>query len=241
MMPYLAGDNCLVPGTATSTYMRLTDTQYFMLQQWVAGCFVDQPEEDQGPEALTRAVLENCVGGPFSPGIEMTWISRNPAIYSEPFRIHNHFVPNGPLSLGYDPIRGMEPGDLTRYMAIPWQADFNECSSQPIDGRTLWWWPAQRPEYVYLEPKPQPRTLLAAPPPPPDEASGKQVPWIGTDYDQRAQDYISFADDIDMVKYWSGLGFVMEKEVQGERRFVEVERALPRPFDPSDPAPRNER
>ena len=240
MMPYLAGDNCLVPSTATSTYMRLTDTQYFMLQQWVAGCFVNEPAEDEGPNGLTRAVLENCVGGPFSPGIEMTWISRNPAIYREPFRIRNRFVPQGPLSLGFDLARGMEPGDATRYMAIPWQADFNECSSQPINGRTLWWWPAQRPEFVYLEPKPQLRTLQAAPTPP-DEETGKQVPWLGTDYDQMAKDYISFADDIDMVKYWAGLGFIMEKEVEGSRRFVEVERELPRPFDPSDSQSQNVR
>lgn len=240
MMPYLAGDNCLVKGTATSTYMRLTDTQYFMLQQWVEGSFVNRPAEGAGPDELTRAVLENCVGGPFSPGIEMTWISRNPAIYGEPFRIRNHFVPDGPLSLDFDLERGMEPGDLTRYMAIPWQADFNECSSQPIDGRRLWWWPAQRPEFVYLEPTPQSGAALSAAPLPPDADTGKQVPWIGTDYDQLADDFISFADDIDMVKYWSGLGFIMEKDVQGQRRFVEVERELPRPFDPSEPLP-NER
>ncbi|MCD4506803.1 LodA/GoxA family CTQ-dependent oxidase [Chromobacterium piscinae] len=236
MMPYLAGDNCLVLSTATSKYMRLTDTQYFMLQQWVAGWFVNHPEEGDAAESLTRAALDNCVGGPFSPGIEMTWISRNPAIYRQPFRIRNHFVPEGPLSLDFDLKRGMEPGDVTRYMAIPWQADFNECSSQPLDGRRLWWWPAQRPEFVYLEPQPQPRTLAAAsPPPPPDQETGKQVPWLGTDYDQLAGDFIQFADDIDMVKYWAGLGFVMEKQVDGERRFVEVERELPRPFDPAHP------
>lgn len=231
MMPYLAGDNCLVPGTATSMYMRLTDTQYFFLQQWANGWFVNHDAEDGGARGLTRAVLDNCVGGPFSPGIEMTWIARDPQIYAEPFRIRAHFVEHGPLSLGFDPQRGMEPGDVTRYMAVPWQADFNECSSQPIGERTLWWWPAQRPEFVYLEPKPQ-AALLAAVPPPPDEQSGRQVPWVGTDFDQMGSDFISFADDVQMVQYWDGLGFIMEKEVEGERRFVEVERTLPRPFIP---------
>ncbi|WP_322071468.1 LodA/GoxA family CTQ-dependent oxidase [Paraburkholderia bannensis] len=236
MMPYLAGDNCLKPGTATSKYMRLTDTQYFFLQQWVAGHFVNHPPVEAGPQALTRGVLDNCVGGPFSPGIEMTWISREAAIYAEPFRIRNHFVPHGPLSLGYDPARGMEPGDVTRYMAVPWQADFNECAAQPLDGRTLWWWPAQRPEFVYLEPAPLKVAAFAAEaPPPPDLHSGRQVPWIGTDFDQMAPDFIVFPDDTDMVRYWSGLGFVMEKTVQGEQRFVEVERSLPRPFYPGKP------
>lgn len=229
LMPYLAGDNCLVPGTATSTYMRLTDTQYFFLQQWADGWFVNHEAEDNPAQALTRAVLDNCVGGPFSPGIEMSWISRDPAIYAEPFRIRARFVPQGPLSLDFDPQRGMEPGDITRYMAVPWQADFNECSSQSIGERTLWWWPAQRPEFVYLEPKPK---LLGAVPQP-DEKSGLQVPWIGTDFDQMSDDFIGFADNVQMVQYWDQLGFVMGKDIDGEQRYVEVARALPRPFSPS--------
>lgn len=235
MMPFLAGDNCLQPGTATSTYMRLTDTQYFYLQQWADGWFVNRDEKIDEPSQLTRAVLDNCVGGPFSPGIEMTWISRDPQIYAEPFRIRARFVPNGPLSLDFNPERGMEPGDVTRYMAIPWQADFNECSSQPIGERTLWWWPAQRPEFVYLEPKKIATKSTAKVPPPPDESSGRQVPWIGTDFDQKASNFISFADDVDMVNYWDKLGFIMEKDVEGKRRFVEVERTIPRPFTPNRP------
>jgi hypothetical protein len=230
MMPYLAGDNCLILGHAPNKYLRLTDTQYFFLQQWAEGGFDDAEPTPDPAERLTRAVLENCVGGAFSPGIEMSWISRNQAIYKEPFRIRAHFVPNGPLSLEFDPARGMEPGDITRYMAVPWQADFNECSSQPIDGRTLWWWPAQRPEFVYLEPKH--RALTAALPPPQDETTGHQVAWIGTDFDQMGADFISFADDVEMVKHWHGLGFVFEKEIDGKLRFVEVQRTLPRPFVP---------
>ena len=70
--------------------------------------------------------------------------------------------------------------------------------------------------------------------PSPDLKSGQHVAWIGTDFDQMGPDYISFADDVDMVKYWAGLGFVLEKEVEGQRRFVEVARALPRPFIPGD-------
>ena len=232
MMPYLAGDNALILEHAPSKYLRLTDTQYFFLQQWAEGWFVNREQAEEPAMGLTRGVLENCVGGAFSPGIEMSWISRNPAIYAEPFRIRAHFVPLGPLNLDFDPARGMEPGDLTRYMAVPWQADFNECSSQPMDGRTIWWWPAQRPEFVYLEPKPI--KLAAAVPLPPDDKSGKQLPWIGTDFDQKGNDFISFANDVHMVKYWSELGFVLEKHIEGKDRFVEVERTLPRPFIPKD-------
>ena len=73
----------------------------------------------------------------------MSWISRNPAIYDadDPLRINARLVPVGPLSPGFDPA-AMEPGDVCRYMAVPWQADFNECSSQPMDGRVGFKWPA---------------------------------------------------------------------------------------------------
>jgi len=248
MMPYLAGDNCLIDGTLTSSYLRVTDTQYFFLQQWAAGYFVNEPEAEPAagqapnPLSLTRRILENCVGGAFSPGIEATWIVRNRAIYQpdDPFRINAAAPTDGPLKLGFNP-GAMEPGDLTRYMAIPWQADFNECSSQPIGDRVLWWWPAQRPEFVYLDPtRPVPldaaddmNALLTGVPAPSLQTKG-QVAWVGTDFDQKRGDFIAFADDVQMVQYWSQLGFVMEKDVLGEQRFVEVARTLPRPFVPGN-------
>lgn len=229
MMPYLAGDDAIgvsAPGSVTagtSKYLRITDTQYFYLQQWAQGWFtVGTPSTEQAGDALTRGVLENCVGGAFSPGIEMTWISRNPEIYSAPFRIHNRPNPPAPLNLGYTPECGMEPGDVSRYMACPWQADFNECSSQPIEGRILWWWPAQRPEFVYQEPV---ATAASSGPTP---ALGPQVAWVGTVYNQNANDYIAFGDDIEMVEHWHELGFVYNIGDQTKPHFVEVQRQLPR-------------
>ncbi|MFC7632741.1 LodA/GoxA family CTQ-dependent oxidase [Paraburkholderia humisilvae] len=239
MMPFLGGDDCGAD-TATAKYMRVPDTQYFFLQQWADGYFVDRHPDVNAADALTRAVLDNCVGAPLCPGIEMTWIARVLEVYTEPFRILNRFVETGPLRLGHDPASGMEPGDLTRYMALPWQSDFNECSSYPIGDRLIWWWPAHRPAFVYLEPQREliitavaPNTALLPPGPQP----GGQVPWIGTDFDQLAKDYIGFADDVDMVRYWSELGFVMEKSIDGTQRFVEVERVLPMPFIPPTTRP----
>lgn len=236
-MPFLGGDDCAAD-TATAKYMRVTDTQYFFLQQWADGYFVDRGADMNAADALTRAVLDNCVGAPLCPGIEMTWIARVLEIYTEPFRIRNRFVETGPLRLGYDAKSGMEPGDVTRYMALPWQSDFNECSSYPVGDRLIFWWPAHRPAFVYLEPERDSGDAdgTAAVPdasvPPAGPQSGVQVPWIGTDFDQLSKDYIGFADDVDMVRYWSKLGFVMEKTVDGTPRFVEVERTLPRPFIP---------
>jgi hypothetical protein len=231
MMPYLAGDDALgasdLAGAAqaTSKYLRLTDTQYFMLQQWADGHFDSGTRDESHPgDRLTRAVLENCVGGAFSPGIEMTWISRNPLIYKSPFRLNTRRDLPGPLSLGCDLAAGLEPGDVTRYMALPWQADFNECSSQPITGRTLWWWPAQRPEFVYV-----PVPLSRATPGAEHATIDVQTTWVGTDYDQNAGDYISFADNVQMVMSWDKLGFVYNVGTIAQPRFIEVERVLPRP------------
>lgn len=150
---------------------------------------------------LDRGVLTNALGGAFCPGGEIGWILRNPAIYLEPYRIradadfytfrqtaaqannNRGTVSNDDyasatdveLSQDSDFDRGLQPGDLTKYMALPWQADFNECSTQPIDvtydgwndlypesegdsllerERRVWetlWWPAHRPLQVFSE------------------------------------------------------------------------------------------
>jgi hypothetical protein len=209
--------------------LRLTDTQYFFLQQWASGYFESGtiPGAHAG-DCLTRAVLENCVGGGFSPGIEMTWISRNPRIYSGPFRIKVRSPVPDPLSLGFDPDKGLEPGDISRYMALPWQADFNLCSSQPIEGRILWWWPAQRPEFVYLPPD-----TLDAQGNDGSHPLGVQVSWVGSDYDQNANDYLSFPDNLQMVEQWHKLGFVFNIGTDEKPHFVEVERRLPRTGPPA--------
>jgi hypothetical protein len=212
-MPYLAGDNCLQPGSLNSLYLTVTNTQYFLLQQWALRKFsTGQPAALPPAEALDRASLENCVGGAFSPGIEMTWISRNLRIYSAPYRIKHKPNVTPPLSLGEDFAQGLEPGDACKYMAQPWQADFNECSSQPIGDRILWWWPVQRPLFVYIE----------------QDGHLKQVTWVGSEADQNADDYVQFGLDIEMVPGWKELGFLFNMGTEADPRFVEVERNLPR-------------
>jgi hypothetical protein len=212
MMPYLAGDNVLDTGTLASNYLTLTATQYFFLQQWADGKFgIGAVGHDEGGGAtVDRAALENAVGGAFMPGIEVTWISRNPAIYEAPFRIRRKRDVRPPLSLGQDFAEGLEPGDLGKYMAVPWQADFNECAHQPIGDRVFWWWPVQRPHFVYVR----------------RGAGLKQVAWVGSDVDQNAADYIQFPDDIQMVEHWQQLGFVFNEGTRDKPRFVEVERVL---------------
>ena len=213
MMPMLCGDNCFVPGPLGSTYATLTRTQYFYLQQWAAGRFdTGGGEAAQGGAALDRAALDNCVGGAFSPGIEVTWIARNAELFAEPFRIRAKPGVRPPLSLGQTLTQGLEPGDLCKYMALPWQADFNECNAQQIGERFVWWWPVQRPAFVYVE----------------RGGRLRQVPWVGTDADQTAPDYVRFTEDTDMVRLWGKLGFVFNTGTSRRPRFVEVARELSR-------------
>ena len=106
---------------------------------------------------LDRGVLSNALGGAFCPGAEVNWIMRNPSIYWAPYRIKADrsvsnflvtaaqantstgmqmdytFNVENPLSQDNNFDVGLQPGDMTKYMALPWQADFNECTTNPTD------------------------------------------------------------------------------------------------------------
>ena len=116
----------------------LTRVQYETMKKWKDGDFINDWSGPPAastvitPHGLDRAGLESCVGGAFYPGIEGSWLLRDTYAYSEPFRL--------------DPSN-LKPGDITKQMAVPWQADFNDCAQ---DGE-LAWWPAQRPDEVFPE------------------------------------------------------------------------------------------
>jgi hypothetical protein len=106
---------------------------------------------------LDRGVLSNALGGAFSPGGEVSWIMRNPSIYWAPYRIKADrsvasflqsaaqsntgtgveqdytFNVENPLSQDNNFDLGLQPGDMTKHMAVPWQTDFNECTTNPTD------------------------------------------------------------------------------------------------------------
>jgi hypothetical protein len=134
-MPPLSGDEGDTTDGHPKTWLTVTPRQYAILQAWASGEFVEgRKESDEEPERhgaeptpfeLTQAALEACTGGAFYPGIEITSIAKSPRLYSEAFRI-NHAE--------------MSAGDITKWMACPWQADFWECQ--------MHWWPAQRPDGV---------------------------------------------------------------------------------------------
>lgn len=223
-MPYLCGDNPLT-NTAASKFLRLTDTQLFLLKQWAEGKFINEQIEnvspkDAGPGVnLDRGTLGNLLGGAFCPGGECCWIIRNPAIYSSAYRINQaSYTPGGlsqPLVAGSGTpallTAGLEPGDMTKYDALPWQADFNECSTQSIDVtyaqwskiypastgdpvapiiQLTYWWPAHRPMQV---------NTFQGPPKSHNYGSGQFSPTP-----QNHQ------GDLMMVTEWANLGFVLK-------------------------------
>ena len=200
-----------------------------MLEQWNERKFNDGPGQKLGHgEYLDKAVLANCLGGRFDPGIDMTFIVRQPDLYIQdwqtsgagPFRIKAkplHYLqaqPDQPfLTEGYVPLHtgntGLEPGDTSKFMSIPWHTDYNSCAthrttpnpSTPQPSTTLYWsWPAQRPVAVYLAKDVK------------DGKLGSQrysVRGTGAQSDNpetqgRYQDYI------DMVGNWHRLGVVIQ-------------------------------
>lgn len=133
--------------------LALTTTQYAWMEQWAAGNFSNDPADghlpakledypiDQQPHALDRANLESCLGGPFHPGIELTWPLRVATMWKEPFRLN--VLPEGdepnmdygpnltpPVALGAGGIvETSGPGTLTWWMGVPWQTDEASCLS----------------------------------------------------------------------------------------------------------------
>ena len=137
------------------TLLAVTPTQYAHLQRWLAGNVIDDwPGAPPVPPAfatltpaeqvahLERAALADCLGGPFHPGIELTWTMRLPRVWKRAYRLNvladrsagtaefrrarsrpqSASAPKGP----YD---GVAAGALTRFMGVPWQTDEASCNS----------------------------------------------------------------------------------------------------------------
>lgn len=125
--------------THSADVLASTKSQYAVLRSWVAGTFVNDLEQPFAPEplpdALDRAALEACAGGPFFPGIEVGRIMGEPTRYASPFRLD---------------ATQHRPGDVTQGNAVPWQADFLLCRYGEHHHQ-LGWWPAQRPDKIFVD------------------------------------------------------------------------------------------
>ncbi len=250
LMPLNSGDNSVTNQGPIYKFETLSATQYFFLHQWAEGKFERRRREIGLADQLDMADTGNCVGAPFSPGIETTWIVRNAPIYSKPFQIklahwdddpegiESYYRDHG-LSTTADEARGQgcEPGDLTKRMAIPWQADFSECTIQMpnISNRTInqqadgtgievppayyvYWWPPQSPMHVVtgsLDPGDQVLDGIVS------NIDGNPIVPAG----QRVPYQRGMLSAEDVIQNWSQLGFIVNQHPGTDYPyFVETER-----------------
>jgi L-lysine 6-oxidase len=234
MLPVNSGSNS-VSNDDIVKFLALNETQYFLLSQWAAGSFISDPNYSPYPgvDSKDTASVGNCVGLPMCPGIEVTWSMQNPAVYAGPFIIANPSLYNSYDTTGLDPSRdeclggGCQPGDLTKRMACPWQADFFQCTFQNINftdpannksgnpaAPTLptyyaYWWPPQAPWDV-----------IAGETTPAGQQSANVV--LGQQFNY-ARGINQFAQ---MVEHWFALAFIRNRNAgaQGFPFFTETER-----------------
>lgn len=179
--PWIYGDAMEVPPANTPRQnAAISPTQYRLLQAWAQGHFISdwdtattpkrqlsEVELSQQPAMLDKAALHFCLADAFHPGCEVTWPIRHLTLFSAPFRIRHR--PEGTpapdygdkltptQALGRDgPLHEQGPGDLTRWMGLPWQADTAFCragyddkeAGYSYDPYVPTFWPARVPNHV---------------------------------------------------------------------------------------------
>ena len=175
-IPPVYGDSMNVPATDPRQWYAVTQWQYDILRAWADGNFTADwtgaaapktPEEyplAEQPWALDYSALENTIGGPFHPGCEMTWPMRQPILYESALRLKLRRGPepdygpylNSRICLGPGgPLDGSGAGDVSKWMAVPWQTDTSSCLYAYVgwqDGVFLpTFWPVRVPNNVLTE------------------------------------------------------------------------------------------
>lgn len=251
-------------GDAGKPFLSVTPTQYFFLEQWSKQRFKKgrggTPTLGPG-EALDMVSLSNCLGGRYVPGIEVSFTIRQPDIYIQdwrdsgagPFRIkakkldYAKATGAGPfLGGGWVPLRndtsGLEPGDLAKFMAVPWQTDYNSCSIHQTNINTAgqnaatgnpltlyWSWPAQRPDAVYVADDVVDNVLAG---------QKWSIRGPGT-FALNPKTASTFQDPLDAVTKWDRIGIVLQGTAIGPDvapdYYLEVESLLDMPGNPDEP------
>jgi hypothetical protein len=216
-MPPLSGDGGPRKAGDPSTWLAVLPSQRDKFKRWAESGGSTSGHEPTFPplesmtpdaqvEAIQRAALEPCAGGPFHPGIEVPAIVKTTELYVAAFRID---------SATYG------PGDITKSMGVPWQATFYDCKDT--------WWPAVRPDDVIPQDvfdeankAWQPDQLELS------EALEGRVKWdrglgVTTLFRRPWKNPAPLPDKLDdprdttrrgcddMVRYWSELGFILPR------------------------------
>ena len=140
---------------AANGLLAVTKTQYAHLQRWAGGSFAANGSSaaptPPGPfatlapalqvEHLERASLHDCLGGPFHPAMELTWVMRIPLLWKSPYRL-NVLPGDDPAKQDFGdvltpavcvgangPYDGAAAGCLTRFLGVPWHTDHTSCNS----------------------------------------------------------------------------------------------------------------
>ena len=178
LAPDLYGDKAS-PDVQTSDprqWLAVSPVQYAHLRAWAKGDFtvgpdrravpsVDELPLRERPRSLDRSALDGCLGGAFHPGVEFPWIARTDWIWTDDLRLATPAaVPDlltpGPLltpavaTSRTGPLASIGPGDLVKWMGVPWQADSASCRfgyQKPVSPVLPGFWPARIPNSVLTE------------------------------------------------------------------------------------------
>lgn len=179
-------------------------------------------------EHLKRCALHECLGGPFHPGIELTWTLRRPSMWTHPYRLKliaegqraaqdfgDQLTPEACLAAD-GPWSAVGPGVLTRWLGVPWQTDEASCNSEAEYSPSLYlsmptFWGARVPDQVL------------------SREAWSRVTAVGASPAQRLKHYLfredwlrdirgrGYEERIDlMVKEWWRLGVITSREVSPE-------------------------
>ena len=220
----------------------VTNTLYTYLQQWSAGDFVadyvpgatapvsiDDMTLADRPATLDMAALHFCMGGPFHPGCEMTWPMRHSSMYSMPYRLRQYphgltksdygeFLTQATVNASDGPLSVSGPGDITKWMAVPWQTDTASCRAGypgtefPSDPFIPTFWPSRVPNNVMTEAQ---YKTITNPTTPPEE---RMAAFNSRPYWLRSLDFSKpYVDQITkMVSTFGDLGVMLKREAGGE-------------------------
>ena len=217
----------------------VTNTLYGYLQQWMSGDFEADYDPDakipaaigdvalaDQPTTLDLAALHFCMGGPFHPGCEMTWPMRVSSMYRKPYRLrqnpdgltksdYGEFLTQPTVNASDGPLSVSGPGDITKWMAVPWQSDTASCRAGygfefPADPFIPSFWPSRVPNNVLTEDQ---YNTLIDPTSSPEQrmaAFNTRPFWLRT-----LQMTAPYIDQITkMITTFGDLGLMLKREIQ---------------------------
>lgn len=239
-LPELYGDAFGESDAIGLARLRITRTMHEHLSRWAQGSFADDwhgfpaarsfenLEAADQMEHLERVALHECLGGPFHPGIELSWPMRVRSLWASAYRLalipedtalRQDFgvslTPSECLSSD-GPLIAAGPGALTRWLGVPWQTDEASCNSAAEYEPTTFlsmpsYWGARVPDQV-LSSESWSRAVA------PENGSLQRLKhvalrsdWLrdvrGRTYQERIQQ---------MVSEWWTLGILSEQDVPQE-------------------------